>query len=325
MDDELRGFLARARAAHRRRRSRWASASARPAHVAAIGAIADGVIVASELIRRIDAAPDPAAAEAAVEGFCAEAVEALRGLAAACRRDRRPRRPAARPSSGCRPATRARASPATPRRPAPARGPSAARSASPPGSRPVVVARLRAAGVDARRTPGRVTPLGARGAVFISLHHDAAGGRAGIGHAISGAGENWYHGEGFGTAEPRAVRRQRPAPRPRPACRRPSSAAPGSRGAPGARPSAPSTRVANGAHGAFGGVEPRDGNVRMMRFYGFYRTRAGARVLLEAGAPGVDDVFLRRLDPIAAAVTTAITRHLGARGLLAATGLSRAR
>ena len=43
--------------------------------------------------------------------------------------------------------------------------------------------RLRAA---RRRTPGRVTPLGARGAVFISLHHDAPGGRAGIGHAIAG-------------------------------------------------------------------------------------------------------------------------------------------
>ena len=54
----------------------------------------------------------------------------------------------------------------------------------------------------------------------------------------------------------------------------------------------------------------------MMRFYGYYRTQAGARVLLEAGAPGVDDAFLRRVDPIAAAVSTAITRYLRARGLL---------
>jgi tryptophan synthase alpha chain len=54
-----------------------------PAHVAAVGAIADGVIVASELIRRIDEAPDERAAEAAVEAFAAEAVDALRGMAAA--------------------------------------------------------------------------------------------------------------------------------------------------------------------------------------------------------------------------------------------------
>ncbi len=63
-------------------------------------------------------------------------------------------------------------------------------------------------------------------------------------------------------------------------------------------------------------MEPRDGNPRMMHFYGFYRTRAGARVILEAGAPGVDDVFLRRVDPIAVAVSTATTRYLRARGLL---------
>ena len=51
--------------------------------MAAIGAIADGVIVASELIRRIDEAPDAEAAEAAVEAFAAEAVDALRGMAPA--------------------------------------------------------------------------------------------------------------------------------------------------------------------------------------------------------------------------------------------------
>jgi hypothetical protein len=39
----------------------------------------------------------------------------------------------------------------------------------------------------------------------------------------------------------------------------------------------------------------------------------------------VDDVFLRRLDPIATAVTTAITRYLRARGRLAASGLSTVR
>lgn len=77
--DELRDFLARARAATDAPLAVGFGIRT-PAHVAAIGAIADGVIVASELIRRIDAAPDPAAARAAVEDFAAEAVEALRGL-----------------------------------------------------------------------------------------------------------------------------------------------------------------------------------------------------------------------------------------------------
>ncbi len=178
-----------------------------------------------------------------------------------------------------------------------------------------VVARLRAAGVDARHTPGRVTPLGARGAVFISLHHDAAGGRAGVGRAVTGGGENWYHGEGFG------------APSPTPYADSAPHRTATTVSAPVARRSLDlATRIAasfgaihtasNGAHGAFGGVEPRDGNVRMNHFYGYYRTRAGARVLLEAGAPGVDDAFLRRVDPIAAAVSRAVTGYLRGRGLL---------
>jgi hypothetical protein len=178
-----------------------------------------------------------------------------------------------------------------------------------------VVARLRRDGVDARRTPGRVTPLGARGAVFISLHHDAPGGRAGIGHAIAGAGENWYRGEGFGL--PRSTPYPDSAPhraatvvtplverRSRDLALRLGTAF------------APIHRPALGAAGAYGGVEPRAGNRRMIRFYGFYRTRAGARVILEAGAPGVDDAFLRRVDLIAAAVSRAVLSHLRARGLV---------
>jgi tryptophan synthase alpha subunit len=43
-----------------------------------VGRIADGVVVASQLIRMISDAPDAAAAERAIEGFAAEAVEALR-------------------------------------------------------------------------------------------------------------------------------------------------------------------------------------------------------------------------------------------------------
>lgn len=82
VDEELRGFLARAR--ERIDVPLAVGFGIRtPDQVAAIGGIADGVIVASELIRRIERAPDPAAAEREVDDFCAGAVEALRGLAAA--------------------------------------------------------------------------------------------------------------------------------------------------------------------------------------------------------------------------------------------------
>jgi hypothetical protein len=174
---------------------------------------------------------------------------------------------------------------------------------------------LRRYGVDARRTPGRVTPLGARGAVFVSLHHDAAGGRAGVGGARTGAGENWYHGEGFGTPSP--------VPYPDSAPHRTATTVPA---VVERRSHDLANRIAtrlgaihtpaNGAYGPFGGVEPRDGNPRMTRFYGFYRTRTGARVLVEAGDPARDDAFLRRVDPIAAAVARAILDHLRSRSLL---------
>ena len=61
---------------------------------------------------------------------------------------------------------------------------------------PLVIARLEGAGVDARPTTGMVEPLGAPGAAFVSLHHDSPGGAAAFGHAITGAGENYYRGEG---------------------------------------------------------------------------------------------------------------------------------
>jgi hypothetical protein len=50
---------------------------------------------------------------------------------------------------------------------------------------------LRRYGVDARRTPGEVTPLGARGGVYEGLHHDDQHGTAGECAAGSGVGENW--------------------------------------------------------------------------------------------------------------------------------------
>lgn len=82
VDAALRDFLARARAQISVPLAVGFGIRT-PAQVAAIGEIADGVIVASELIRRIQEAPDPASAEAEVEAFAAEAVDALRALAAA--------------------------------------------------------------------------------------------------------------------------------------------------------------------------------------------------------------------------------------------------
>lgn len=180
---------------------------------------------------------------------------------------------------------------------------------------PKVVARLRAAGVDARLTPGLVRPWGAGGAAFVSLHHDTPGGAAAVGHAITGAGENWYRGEGWGdprsTPYPNSARHRR-ATRVFPAVERRSRAL---AVAVSARLGAVHTR-ANGARAPFRGVQTRDSNPRMMRYYGFYRTRAAARVIVEAGAAGTDDPFLRRTDLIAAAVSRGVVDHLRARGLL---------
>jgi tryptophan synthase alpha chain len=78
VDAGLRAFLARARA--RIDAPLAVGFGIRtPAQVAAVGRIADGVIVASQLIRMIEDAPDPAAAERALERFAAEAVAALGG------------------------------------------------------------------------------------------------------------------------------------------------------------------------------------------------------------------------------------------------------
>lgn len=81
VDDELRGFLGRARE-HIDAPLAVGFGIRTPAQVAAVGGIADGAVVASQLIRMIDAAPDPASATAAIEGFAAEAVEALGGRSA---------------------------------------------------------------------------------------------------------------------------------------------------------------------------------------------------------------------------------------------------
>jgi tryptophan synthase alpha chain len=92
VDAGLRGFLERARA-------RIAAPLAvgfgirTPEQVAAVGRIADGVIVASQLIRLIDEAPGPAAAERALVRFAAEAVAALGEGSHGAARDPSARRP----------------------------------------------------------------------------------------------------------------------------------------------------------------------------------------------------------------------------------------
>lgn len=175
--------------------------------------------------------------------------------------------------------------------------------------------RLRDAGVDARHTPSRVTPLGAAGAAFVSLHHDAPGGYGRVGHAVFGAGENYYRGEGFGSP--------RPTPYPDSAPHRPATTVtPEVERRSHALAQRLATRLRavhtdrNGARSRFGGVETPDGNVRMMRYYGYYRTRAAARVIVEAGAAGVDDAYLARVDLIAGAVTAGVLDDLRVRGLL---------
>lgn len=180
---------------------------------------------------------------------------------------------------------------------------------------PAVVARLRRAGIDARRTPGRVTPLAARGAAFVSLHHDTPAGAGAIGHAIAGAGENFYRGEGWG--EPSPVPYPDSAPHRRattvPAAVERRSRDLADRIASRMRPV--HTR-ATGARSPFRGVQTRGGNPRMMRFHGFYRTRAAARVIVEAGAGGTDDAFLAKTGLIATAVSRGVVDHLRSRGLL---------
>ena len=176
--------------------------------------------------------------------------------------------------------------------------------------------RLRDAGVDARHTPGRVTGFPSQGAVFISIHHDTPDGHAAIGHAIAGAGENWYHGEGGGTA--RSTPYADSAPH-----RTPATTVSGAVEARSRRLAirlrdryAKVFTAANGARSGGVRLEPRNGNRRMMRYFGYYRTRADARVLIESGAGGTDAAMLRRTDVIAKAIAGAIIGHLRDEGRL---------
>lgn len=109
-------------------------------------------------------------------------------------------------------------------------------------------ARLRAAGVDARHTPARVTPAGAAGDVFISVHDDAPG------------------------EAPRSLGRRRPVPGREPIPRRGdrdrvAAALLRLRPAPARQAGAVAVRFArvftpaNGARTRFLGIDPRAGDV----------------------------------------------------------------
>ena len=179
-----------------------------------------------------------------------------------------------------------------------------------------MVARLKAAGVDARPLVSKVNPLGAAGATFISIHFDSPGGGAGVGRAVVGGGENYYHGEGTGTASQTPYSDS--APHRTPATKVSTTVATNSANL--------ATRIssalkgihtqANGASARFNGVEPPNGNARMVHFYGYYRTNAAARVLVEVGAAGSDDPFLRKVPLIGTTLSGAIVKDLRSRGLL---------
>lgn len=178
-----------------------------------------------------------------------------------------------------------------------------------------VVARLAGEGVDARLLPGRVDPVGAPGASFVSLHHDAPGGSAAIAGAVAGTGENYYHGEGSGDPSPTPYpdsASHRQGTEVSPAVERASSAL---AQAIARRYSVVFTRD-NGAETTFAGVVGPQQNPRMTRYYGFFRTGADARVIVETGAAGADDRFLARTDLIAEAIGAGILDDLDARGLL---------
>ncbi len=176
--------------------------------------------------------------------------------------------------------------------------------------------RLRAAGIETRHTPGRAAGFPSSGAVFVAIHHDTPDGHAAVGHAISGAGENWYRGEGLDL--PRSTPYRDSAPHRAPATTVPAAVETRSRRLASRirdRYAAVFTH-ANGARSGPVRLEPRNGNRRVQRYVGYYRTRAEARVLVEAGAGRTDAAMLRRTDVIAKAIAGAIIGYLRDEGRL---------
>ncbi len=80
--EELRGFLERARR-HVSLPLAVGFGVRTPADAADIAAVADGVVIASQLIRLADDAGDPTAARTAVDEYCAAVVERIRATAGA--------------------------------------------------------------------------------------------------------------------------------------------------------------------------------------------------------------------------------------------------
>lgn len=177
-----------------------------------------------------------------------------------------------------------------------------------------VAARLAARGVDARVLSGRVDPIGAPGAAFVSLHHDAPGGRAAVAGATAGTGENYYRGEGRGDPSPTPYPDSAPH-------RRATTVSPSVQRASRGLAAAIAARYAdvftpaNGGDGTFAGVVTSAENPRLSSYYGFFRTGADARVIVEAGAAGVDDALLRRTELIGGAIAAGVLDDLAARGL----------
>lgn len=176
-----------------------------------------------------------------------------------------------------------------------------------------VVRKLKAANVDARYQPGMIEPVGAQGAVFLSIHHDTSAGEAAVGHAVHDPdwGENYYPGEGA-AGTPRAT----PYP----------NSAPHRAGATTVSPQVETQSKAlatilsgkwrgiytraNGARARFTGVQQSSGNARMMHYYGYFRVNTRARVLLETGAGGTDRAFLNRTDLLARTISSAVREYL---------------
>lgn len=179
-----------------------------------------------------------------------------------------------------------------------------------------MVTRLKAAGVDARPLVSKVMPMGAPGATFVSIHFDEAGGAASVGRAVVGGGENYYHGEGTGTAsqtpygDSGAHRKPATTVSAAVAARSATLAGTLSTALAGIHTSA------NGASASFLGVIPVNGNARETHYYGYYRTKADARVLVEVGAAGADDPFLRKIPLIGTTLAGAVVKDLKARKLL---------
>lgn len=163
-----------------------------------------------------------------------------------------------------------------------------------------IVRQLRAWGVDARYTPGMVTPLAATGDAFVSIHHDAEGGQPAVVWAIQ-------------PEEP---------PERKPGRRRPTvvdqTVEVHSRHLAQSIHDRYATvfRAANGAETRLPPAMGEDARADLSRYYGFYRTQADARVIVEAGAAGDDDDLLERTGLVSGAIAAGIRDHLVDEGLL---------